>query len=264
VGWVAPLTRRIVRAAAVGTVVVLGVWSCWANVGLAFIYQRAQMPFATVDDRASLVRAELVLQERLGGGVPSRTGHGDVLPEGPVPGASLFVLGDCAGVFRFDGVHWLPVEQTAATGFHPLEVTLAAAASGPQPVLSSIDDLGTTIVWAVPLDGGRVRFDYQWEPVDPDGTFHAYIETEPLRLPDHATIDLSARFDFRDGITTFLQLRSGDRLLFDGLITRLHGPVELGTQHSLPGATAMAGSVSATAAPTPLCDRLVKLGLFDR
>ena len=164
VAWLSGRTRVVV-VSVVAVVVLLGAWSVWANLATAYLNQRAQN-LSSVDDRASLVEAQLDVQELLGAGLPSRVTAGDAVPEHGTAG-SLFVLGECDGVYRHDGEHWLPVEQTPATGYHPLVVRLDRDARGRQPVLSSADDLGTTVVWAHNETDGRVGFEYQWEPRDP-------------------------------------------------------------------------------------------------
>jgi len=259
VDWLGGRSRALVASVAV-VAVVLGAWSVWANVAIAYVYQRTQHDWSTVDDRASLVKSQLDVVERLGGGLPSRVSAGDALPSGGSAG-SLFVLGDCTGVYRHDGESWLPVEQTAATGYHPLTVRLDRDATGRQPVLSSVDDVGTTVIWARNEPGDRVSFEYQWEPRNPDDTFR---ERRSLGTVDRAadgSVALSARLDARPGLDDFLQVRSGDRLLLDDLVSKARGPIELGSQHTLPGATALAGRVQPRATSTPLCDRLVSLGL---
>ena len=150
------------------------------------------------------------------------------------------MLGDCDGVYRFDGVRWQVVEQTPRTlGYH-LGVDLDPDAEGRQPVLSSVDDLGTTVIWARNRSDGRVGFEYQFAPAA-GGTFRTHIPLGSAERADDGTVDVSASIDYRDGFTPYLQFRVADHLTYDREITAMHGPVEIGAQTSLPGSTAFDG-----------------------
>ncbi|MFI5045837.1 MAG: hypothetical protein ACHQIG_02140 [Acidimicrobiia bacterium] len=262
VDWLAGRSRALV-AAAVAIVVVLGTWSIWANFAAAFVYQRAQTPFSTVADRASLVKAQLELQD-LVGGLPSRVTAGATLPaDASGRAGDLFVLGDCAGVYRHDGFRWQVVEQTPRSlGYH-LGVDLDPDATGRQPVLSSVDDLGTTVIWARNEPGGRVAFDYQFSPA-PGGPSPVRIPLGATERAPDGTVDVSASIDFRDGYTPYLRFRAGDAPTSDRAITELHGPVVLGRQDGLAGSSTLAGRIARRPMPTPLCDRLVGMGLHLR
>jgi hypothetical protein len=247
----------------VGTVVtaalVIGAWSVWVNLSTAFVYQRAQPDWSTVDDRASLVKTQLAIQDLLDG-LPSRVATGAALPPEGQAG-DLFVLGDCAGVHRHDGAAWLAVEQTPTTGYHPLRLRLDRDAAGRQPVLSSTDDLGTAVLWARNRPDDRVGFEYQWKPHDPANEFAVRVPLGSVARQPDGSVEVSVRVDPREGITDFLQVRADGERLYDEPVTKLQGPVEIGGQDTLPGATSLAGSVERRPADTPLCDRLVALGL---
>ncbi|MFI5045838.1 MAG: hypothetical protein ACHQIG_02145 [Acidimicrobiia bacterium] len=252
---------RALVAAAVAIVVVLGTWSIWVNVATAFVYQRGQALFGTVDDRASLVKVQLQIQD-LVGGLPSRVTAGATLPADAAGRAGdLFVLGDCAGVYRHDGQRWRAVEQTPRTlGYH-LGVDLDPDATGRQPVLSSVDDLGTTVIWASNRPDGRVQFEYQFAPA-PGGTYRSLRPIGSAPRGSDGAVDLRASIDVRDGTTPYLQLRADGHNLYDHDITVLHGPVEIGIQDTVPGrAEAFSGTIARRRVATPLCDRLVSMGL---
>jgi hypothetical protein len=260
VHWLAGRSRALMATFAV-VAVVLGTWSIWVNFATAFVYQRAQTPFSTVDDRASLVKVQLELQD-LVGGLPSHVAAGDTLPpDGAGSAGDLFVLGNCDGVYRHDGFRWQVVEQTPRTlGYH-FGVDLDPDATGRQPVLSSVDDLGTTVIWASNRPGGRVEFEYQFAPA-PGGTYHALRSLGSAPRGKDGAVDIRANIDFRDGYTPYLQVRANGRNLYDHDITELHGPVTIAAQDTVPGrATTFDGTIARRATPTPLCDRLVSMGL---
>jgi hypothetical protein len=252
---------RPIAIAATTVAVVLLAWSTWANLATALVYQRAQTPYTTVDDRASLVKTQLALHDLLGNGLPSNVTAGTTLPPAGAAPGSLFVVGDCAGLYRSEGFNWLSVEQTPTTGYHPLTLRLDPEATGRQPVLSSDDPLGTSVIWATALPDDRVALEYQWEPDDATGGDAVDLDLGVVTTPPDGSIELSARFDLRDGITNFLQLRAEGRVLFDDVVPRIEGPIEIGTQSTLPGADTFAGTIEPRPAPTPLCDRLVRMGL---
>jgi hypothetical protein len=261
VHWLTGRSRALAVTAA-ATAVVLGAWSVWANASTALVYQRTASFFSTVDDRASLVDAQLALHDRVRGGLPSRVTTGATLPPDGSPTASLFVLGDCDGTYRSDGISWRAVEQTPATGYHEVRLRLDGDAEGRQPVLSTVDDFGSTVIWARPAPDGRVRLEYQWAPIEEGGGGEAtrFVLGDVDRRAD-GTVDLSARLDRVDDLTTTLQLRAGDRLVHEGYVPPASGPVELGEQHALGGSAALAGRVDPLPVATPICDRLVSMGL---
>jgi hypothetical protein len=260
VDWSKGRSRAVVAVLA-SVAIVLGAWGLWVSFATAYVFQRAQTVFTTVDDRASLVKTQLDVQDLLGGGLPSRVTAGDTLPRDETRAGTLFVLGDCDGLYRHDGTKWQVVEQTPATGNHRLVVDLDPDARGRQPVLSSDDDLGTTVLWARNRPDDRVGFEYQWEPHDPASTFRSRIPFGSAARRDDGSIAVSAAFDFRDGFSPYLQFRANDDVLFDGVVTDLRGPSVVGAQADLPGEASFAGSIRRTPTPTPLCDELVGTGL---
>ena len=97
----------------------LAVFSVWANFSLALLYQRAYSPFPLNSERAAFVRFQHALDEKLPGGPGFDVERGDALPRKAAAVGTLFVLGDCEGVYWSDGRNWLPIEQTHATGRYP-------------------------------------------------------------------------------------------------------------------------------------------------
>jgi hypothetical protein len=240
--------------------VVLGLWSVWANFSTAYVYQRAQALFSTVEERASLVRTQLDVHDALDDGLPSRVTAGDALPADETRAGSLFLLGECDGVYRHDGFRWHLVEQTSATGAHRLVLRLDPAAVGRQPVLSTADDAGTTVLWARNLPRDRVGFEYEWQPSAGGGSATRVMLPAVERRAD-GSVDFTATVDFPDGFTPALRVRANGESLLDDDVTALHIPFRVGRQDTARGATSFAGDIDQVPTPTPLCDRLIGLGL---
>jgi len=92
-----PRRVRVTVALAAGLLALL---SIWVNLGLAVVYQREFSPFTTDPERAAFVR----FQRDAPGGANVVVRHGDALPAHPPAGGTLFVVGDCDGVYWTDGV----------------------------------------------------------------------------------------------------------------------------------------------------------------
>jgi hypothetical protein len=142
-------TLRRTTFAALG---VLAVLSLAINFGLALVYQRAYSPFTGDSERAAFVR----FQRDAPGGSTMPVHQGASLPK-PLPGGTLFVLNDCAGVYWSDGAQWHPIERTNATGYFPFEMTIPKGEPGTSiPILEA----GSDTVALHYLDDDRVQFVY--------------------------------------------------------------------------------------------------------
>jgi hypothetical protein len=127
-------------------------------------------------------------------------------------------------------------------------------------VLSSRDERGTTMLEARRLGDDRVSFDYEFTPATTAGDLrHRSLHLGTVRPSDDGAVDLTVDVD-RDVFTTRLQVRADDRLLRDVEITDPASPFELGGRSGSESA-ADAARVRALPVPTPLCDRLVRMGL---
>jgi hypothetical protein len=99
------------------------------------------------------VRFQHALDEKLPGGSGFDVERGDALPRKAAGVGTLFVLGDCEGVYWSDGRNWLPIEQTHATGRYPIRVTLRVAAPGTRETVLRAGPPGEEDVLA--LEHGR-------------------------------------------------------------------------------------------------------------
>ncbi len=119
-------------ARTVGVVVALtALVGCYVNVSLALVYER-QYGFVSESLRAELIAWQLDVDRTLPGDQAPRLRSiraGGALPRS-VGGGDLVVVGDCDGLYQFDGDTWRPVERTNTTGRFRLELRLTDVAPG--------------------------------------------------------------------------------------------------------------------------------------
>jgi hypothetical protein len=147
-------TAKAARIALVAGAALLALMSVWVNFGLALIYQREYSPFTSEAERAAFVR----FQHAAPGGGSMTVRQGDALPARG-PAGTLFVLGDCDGVYWSDGVHWHPIERTQASGRFDFDVRFHDEPPGTREPLLIAGPIGVArrieVEWVAP---GRVRF----------------------------------------------------------------------------------------------------------
>ncbi len=119
-GWPRPARLTIAIGAAA-----LALLSIWVNLGITLVYQREYSPFTTDPERAAFVR----FQQAAPGGSHLTVKQGPQLPK-PLAGGTVFVVGNCDGVYWTDGASWFPVERTNATGLFDLNLTLPEKPAG--------------------------------------------------------------------------------------------------------------------------------------
>lgn len=184
---------RRVRSATVRTAtVVVGLLaglSLWANFGLALVYQREISPFVPDSERAAFIRFQYALDERLPGGPRGEVRAGPTLPR-PLPTGTLFIVGDCDGVYWSSGAEWFPVERTPATGRFPLEVVFPDRSPGTRETLLAAGPPGAQDRLGVEyLREDRVRFWFDSPRLERE------ILREPHEIdPGHVT-DLEIVYD---------------------------------------------------------------------
>jgi hypothetical protein len=127
--------RAVARVVAVGFVA-LAILSLGANFALALRYQRTFNEFLTPEERAAFIGFQQEVDELVPGGSRFDLARGEVLPT-PEPGLAdtLFVLGDCEGLYWSNGETWFAVERTAAGGEYPLRVTFPDRRPGTRETL---------------------------------------------------------------------------------------------------------------------------------
>src|SRR3546814_9212560 len=127
---------------ALGALVVVG---CWTNLSLALVYQRLYSPNVEPSVIAAFVDTRYDVSQSLGldPAIPLRTGRD--LPD-TAPRGTLFVVGDCEGLYLSDGMRtdaikhtpWNGVERGEAGGRFRLEVVFDDAPAGSREPLLSI------------------------------------------------------------------------------------------------------------------------------
>ena len=263
--WVARLLSgrsRAVKVATVAVLVVLSVWSVWATASLTLLEQREFGPLVPTRTRAALLDFQTRLHEIVPGGNPSRVYRGGLDLPPPAKAGSLYVAGDCDGLYWSNGRFWHPVEQTPRTGRFALDLTLDDAPVGSkEPLMSATDDRGTSILWIERLARARVRFVYEWtgenqsliEGVAPDEELIGQRTSAPISLPAGTPIPLAVRMD----PAGYVGVRTGGRVLMSTFAPVATGRAEVGAQHaSTEGETTLQGTVVQHRPPTPICDRL--------
>jgi hypothetical protein len=129
----------------------LAVLSLWVNFALALVYQREYSPFTAASERAAFVR----FQHAAPGGSNMPVQGGPSLPA-PLAAGTLFVVGDCAGVYWSDGHAWYSIERTSATGRFPLHLTFPKRPPGTSETVLAA---GPDRVRVEYIDAGDIRFE---------------------------------------------------------------------------------------------------------
>jgi hypothetical protein len=272
--WVARLLGgrpRAVRTATVAALAVVAAWSVWATASLTLLEQREFGPLVSTRTRAALLDFQVRVHEKIPGGTPSRVAHGGLRLPPPASAGSLYVAGDCAGLYWSNGRFWHPVEQTPRTGRLRMTLTLTPAARGTrEPLLSATDDRGTSILWVRRLSADRIRFEYEWtgqnqtliEGVAPDEELIGQRTSDPIALGPASALDLAVRMD----PAGYVGVRTGGRVLMStfapvatgrAVIGRIAGP-----EAAARGELVLTGVVDVRRPPTPICDRLTGRSAF--
>jgi hypothetical protein len=182
-----------VRGALVALVVVLGLFSVAANVGIALSPTQKW----TSTQAANYVRAVKAVSDVTGHPLDSLVGHGPTLPSF-APADRLFIVGDCAGLYLSSGKRlstnpsaqaqrkaWLPVEQGPGTD-NKLAVTFTSSPSRLAAAVPLVT-VGKNSVLLQPAGGGSVRYLLVGGRRPTDGklivprvgkTYHLLVETD--------------------------------------------------------------------------------------
>lgn len=269
--WIAHLlTRRApaLRKATIAGLALLAAWSVWATASLTLLEQRAFGPLVSTRTRAELLEFQIRLHEIVPGGTPSGVQRGGLVLPPPARAGSLYIAGDCAGLYWSNGRFWHPVEQTPRTGRFRMTLTLdSASLDAREPLLSASDERGASILWLHRLRGDRVRFEYEWtglnqsliEGVTPDAELIGQRTSPSIALASGRPIHLAVRMD----PAGYVGVRTRGRVLMSTFAPVATGRAVVGRQgESTRGAPVLSGTITRRRPPTPICDRLV--GRNDR
>jgi hypothetical protein len=236
-------------------VVVLAIWTAWANFSLSLLYQRLSTPAHEQRQLTGFLGFQRSVDELLHLDDPARVVRGDLLPAQGRRG-QLFVVGNCAAFYYSDGhppstlepIAWTPVERTDVAGYLLLDVTFASPAAGVvEPMLTVAEPAGEPDVIAVEyLGGGRARFLYRGRGVPLAGPPFAIGSGRVHRI----TVDADRRLGT-------VQVRESSAVLFGTYYNAGSDHFAFGTANGVVG-VALRFSGTITPRPSsaaPLCRR---------
>lgn len=207
--WLArACTERGTTFARIATacLVLLGAWSCWVNLALAYEFRHTYAPFTVDDLRAARLGTQLDFADVLGKGAPTARAGRSLPPDANA--GDYFVVGDCAGLYWYDGERWNGVERTNETGRFVLDVARRAGTeSGAERVLVTTAPRGGA------TEGDRISI----RIVDGD---HARL----VFRPEDGSPTAGRPFSFADGDVATLDVVM-DRRNGDLVVTRDGGTV---------------------------------------
>jgi hypothetical protein len=184
---------RRVAAVAFGVVVLVG---CWSSAAVALEYQRVLVPLIPDAERREFVSWQTDVADLLGVGYPT-VRQGDALPA-PGPRNTLFVLGDCDGLYVSKGESWQGVERTHATGQYFFDIAFADRPSGTVESILRVDNGGENpdLVTVHHLGNGRGYLQFGSNDRGPDFDLHPGLHARYDVLVDPNIDDMHV---IRDG-----------------------------------------------------------------
>ncbi|MFI5045836.1 MAG: hypothetical protein ACHQIG_02135 [Acidimicrobiia bacterium] len=230
------------RAGVAAALVALAAFGVWVNVALALEYQRLWAPVAPPELVAGFVGFQHDVAAALGTGDVT-VQRGDALPDGTGRAGSLFVVGDCDGLYLSDGLGtnavkrspWIPVELGPDRHL-VADVRLERMPPGTVVPIASVGDDRVVARW---VDGDHVAFAYR-----PAGG--AAFEDVPVRVEPGRRYRLDLRVDDR---VEELSMRLDDARVLSTFRTDPVGAIRL--------AAAFAGEARRRSVSTPLCEELL-------
>jgi hypothetical protein len=233
-----PRSRTVLAAA----LVVLAIYGVWVNVALSLEYQRLWAPVAPPTLVAGFVGFQHDVADALGAG-DLTVERGEALPDGTGHGGTLFVVGDCDGLYLSDGLGtnevkrspWIPVEL--GPDRHVMaDVRFDRQAPGTVVPIASIGDDSVVARW---VDGDHVVFGYR--PAD-----GASVEDVPVRIEPGRRYGLDLTVDDR---VEELSMRLDDARVLSAFRTTAVPGIRL--------APAFPGELRRRSVSTPLCEKLL-------
>jgi hypothetical protein len=190
----AGVVRRVTSRVVWGGLIALAVFSVWANVGLAVLYQRTLAPtVATSTSIASFVRLQRAVHRYVPGGSMPNIRHGPTLPKQPGPLQTIFVLDGCRGVYWSGGDAWRGIERTRSTGRWRLQASFAAEPAGAWQPIFVTGQPGEGTFIAARVQGDRVVIGFRAEPNE------QWLESSPERFTPGRTTNVDLVYDAKFG-----------------------------------------------------------------
>ncbi|MEI8264021.1 MAG: hypothetical protein WCG59_09295 [Actinomycetes bacterium] len=144
--------RPPVRIISLGVLMVLIVWSVWANFGLALLFEKTFPPQTTISQRSQFTQFRQDLHSAMSDGLSPGVQWGGTLPSIAELGA-LYVDGSCGSLYEFNGAAWVGLETSRAAGHAIVVATIPSnPTTKPIPLLVSgtengyVDIIGLTIL----------------------------------------------------------------------------------------------------------------------
>ncbi|HUF83850.1 MAG TPA: hypothetical protein VMQ81_04570 [Acidimicrobiia bacterium] len=230
----------------------LAAFSLWANFGLGILYQRAYNVFLSESDRTAFIGFQQDFDETV---VPGDSRFdvrsGNELPDAG-PAGSVFVVGDCDGLYWSDGDKWFGLERTNATGGYPLRITLPDRPRGTRETL---------LVAGNPEKMDRIGVEYRDDDVVftiDSGVFGVTLRSEPVDIEPGQPTRVDIVYDNSPVGRLTIEVDGKSLFSFNNLLAI--GPVAVAGSDD-PGAPEFDGEVEQLPARTPLCrERVDEVG----
>jgi hypothetical protein len=256
--WVGPgtiPTPKVVRTVGAAVLVVLALFELWTTFSLSLFYQRELGSAITIPQRAGMVSFQEQVDQTLVGGPAPGVRFAPTLPT-HAEALDLAVIGNCAGVYQFDGKSWQPVELGAHGGALLLNVDFPRTELGRRQPLLVTGGATPQDVVAVTWEGGDLyRFSYLFDGSAFGGTGRdwytepavAVAPGQPHRVQVDLVTGLGQIYITVDGSPVF-------SLLYP--VAPPNG-VRLGSAPpSISTTPVFAGRVRSLPVPTPICNDL--------
>jgi len=187
--------RTVAVGGAWAVLAVAALGSVWVNGSLAILYQRQLNPAVTEAELSDFVDFQYRTHARFPGGTPPSIERGPELPPSPRPRGTVFVVGECRGLYFSTGGAWRALERTETTGGWKLDVRFSDSPTRRwQPLVSSGTPGAGNFVAARVLPDDQVVFGYFAE-----GQTDTWIQGSPVDLPPGRRAVLDVVDDTRTG-----------------------------------------------------------------